>query len=143
MTIDIKRIGWDLDMLIPVPLSLARLAERGYNQAALIAFPIAIGLRIPYDTRSLIKVRDTRPQVGLSYEQRKLNLSDAFSVNATKVNGKRVLVVDDVTTSGSTLNECAKVLIEIGAKEVYGYTFARAAHNRLAANTEEPPVLKS
>ena len=133
---ELKRIGWNIDMVIPVPLSLARMAERGYNQAALIALPIAIGLQVPYQVKALRKVKDTRSQVGLSYNDRKTNLMDAFKVDVEILKGKRILVVDDVTTSGATLNECARALYEAGACDVFGYTFARAANNKLAPNTE-------
>ena len=133
---DIQRIGWEIDVVAPVPLSLARMAERGYNQAALIAFPVAIGLHIPYQAKLLSKIRHTRSQVGLSYDDRWSNVVDAFSVEPGKVNGKRVLIIDDVTTSGATLNECARALMSAGADKVYGYTFARAAHSRTAAHSD-------
>lgn len=136
MIAELARIGWDVDVVAPVPLSLARMAERGYNQAALIAFPIAMGLHRPYQGKLLTKVRDTRSQVGLSYDDRLMNVVDAFSVEPEAVSGKRVLLIDDVTTSGATLNECAKVLMSAGADSVHGYTFARATHNRAAAHTE-------
>jgi ComF family protein len=135
---DLKRIGWKFDMVIPVPLSLGRMAERGYNQAALIALPVAMGLQVPYRGKAMQKVRHTLSQVGLSFDERLINLADAFEVDVKIVAGKKVLLIDDVTTSGATLNECARVLKAAGAQEVYGYTFARAAHNRFAANTEMP-----
>jgi competence protein ComFC len=133
---DLTRIGWPIDVVAPVPLSLARIAERGYNQAALIAFPISIGLKIPYQAKLLRKVRDTRSQVGLSHDGRLANVVDAFTVDGLKISGKRVLLVDDVTTSGATLNECARVLKRAGADDVYGYTFTRASHHSTAAHTE-------
>ncbi len=136
LIMDLQRISWEIDVVAPVPLSLARMAERGYNQAALIAFPIAIGLHVPYQARLLTKVRDTRSQVGLSHDDRLMNVVDAFSVDSDKVKGKRVLLIDDVTTSGATLNESAKALRQAGAEKVYGYTFARATHNRTAAHTD-------
>lgn len=133
---DLHRIGWIVDIVVPVPLSLARMEQRGYNQAALIARPIAIALRISYQPKALQKVRDTRSQVGLSYTERQNNLVDAFIVDAVNVTGKNVLLVDDVTTSGTTLNECARMLKVAGAGNVYGYTFARATHNTTAPHTE-------
>ncbi len=133
---DLQRIGWAIDMVVPVPLSLARMQERGYNQAALIARPIAIALHITYQAKMLLKVRDTRSQVGLSYNERQNNLVDAFTVKADTVTGKSILLVDDVTTSGTTLNECARMLRLAGAEKVYGYSFARATHNRFAPHTE-------
>jgi ComF family protein len=136
MVADLQRIGWAFNMVIPVPLSLARTVERGYNQAALIARPIAIELQVSYQAKVLQKVRDTRSQVGLSYTERQNNLVDAFTVDVEKVRGKNVLLVDDVTTSGTTLNECARMLMLAGAEKVYGYTFARATNNRFAPHTE-------
>ena len=133
---DLRRSGWEIDVVAPVPLSLARMAERGYNQAALIALPVAIGLHLPYRAGLLTKTRHTRSQVGLSYDDRLLNVVDAFSVESGKAIGKRVLMIDDVTTSGATLNECARALMSAGAGMVYGYTFARAAHSKAAAHTD-------
>lgn len=130
---DLLRIGWPIDLVIPVPLSLARMKERGYNQAALIALPVAIGLQLSYRANGLRKVINTRTQVGLSFNDRRMNVIGAFEVEECKVTGKRVLLVDDVTTSGSTLSECARVLKAAGAIEVYGYTFARAIFSK--ANT--------
>jgi ComF family protein len=125
MLADLKRIGWQIDIVAPVPLSLARLAKRGYNQAALIACPIALGLQLPYRPKAIRRVRDTRSQVGLSTDERRMNVHAAFSAQKDVVSGKRVLIVDDVTTTGSTLNECAASLLSAGAQEVYGYTLAR------------------
>lgn len=133
---DLQRIGWPINMVVPVPLSLARMEERGYNQAALIALPLAIELRIPYQPKALHKVRNTHSQVGLSYIERQNNLVNAFTVEAKKVSGKSILLVDDVTTSGTTLNECARMLKLAGADNVYGYSFARATSNRSAPHTE-------
>lgn len=122
----LTRLGWSVDQVVPVPLSLARLSERGYNQSALIAYPVALGLGIPYSSTSLRKTRDTRSQVGLSWNDRQSNVAGAFMAVPGKVEGKRILIIDDVTTSGTTLNECAIALKRGGAQRVYGYTFARA-----------------
>jgi competence protein ComFC len=127
---------WPVDIVMPVPLSLARLSERGYNQAALIARFIAAGLQVPYVEKGLIKVRNTRSQVGLQFEERKANVVGAFEAVEEHATGKRILVIDDVTTSGSTLRECAKALKHAGSSDVYGYTFARAIYNHPNADAD-------
>ncbi len=119
-------LGWEADMVMPVPLSKARRAERGYNQAALLALPLALGLTLPYKPAALSRVIDTRSQVGLSAKERRDNLSGAFSANRVDVQGHKVLLLDDVITTGSTMNHCAEALIAGGAREVFGLTLARA-----------------
>jgi ComF family protein len=123
----LRQDGGVVDLIVPVPLGLARLAERGYNQAALLAWPVALALGIPYRPKSLCRVRETRSQVGLKLSERQKNVQGAFGARGAWVAGKVVLVVDDVTTSGSTLNACATALKEAGASAVYGLTLARAA----------------
>lgn len=122
----LNKTNWHIDLIAPVPLSIARQAERGYNQAALLSIPVALGLRIPYSPTALRKVRDTQSQVGLSLHQRRENIEDAFWANPKSVKGKKVLVIDDVITSGATLNECAGSLFAAGAEAVYGLTIAQA-----------------
>ena len=99
--------GWQVDALIPVPLGVARLQERGYNQAVLIARPLALRIGKPCLSKGLIRVRETRSQVRLSYIQRQENVAAAFKGVEKFVTGLRVLVVDDVATSSATLNACA------------------------------------
>jgi len=96
--------NWQVDLVIPVPLGVARLSERGYNQAALLARPLALYLGIPFRPIGLIRLRETRSQVGLSYEQRLENVRDAFSARKEIVAGKKVLIVDDVATSSATID---------------------------------------
>lgn len=117
---------WEVDLVTPVPVSLARRAQRGYNQAALLARPIALGCGWAYRSQALKKVRDTHTQVGLTRTQRWENVSGAFSAAPELVEGRKVLVVDDVTTSGATLDACAGALLEAGASAVFGITLARA-----------------
>lgn len=118
--------GWQVDLVVPVPLGVARQAERGYNQSALLAKPLAIGCGLPYHPRALRKTRDTLSQVGLTLEQRWNNVAGSFEALPDYVQGRRVLVVDDVSTSGATLNACAQALATAGAVQVYGLTLARA-----------------
>lgn len=118
--------GWKVDLVVPVPMSLSRKAERGYNQAALLARPIALNFGIEYQSQALRKIRETRTQVGLSLGERHENVRGAFDADRRMVSGKQILVVDDVTTSGATLNACAHALIVAGAKGIYCLTLARA-----------------
>jgi competence protein ComFC len=119
-------LGWHADLLLPVPLGVARLAERGYNQSALLARPLGLAHSIPYKPGGLRRLRETRSQVELSAQERRLNVKGAFQGEARVVSGKRVLVVDDIATSCATLDACALALLEAGALEVVCLTLARA-----------------
>jgi ComF family protein len=122
----LSETGWEIHLVTPVPLSPERLAERGYNQAALLARPVALALGMEYTPSALKKVRETPSQVGLTYDQRRENVEGAFAASSSLVKDKNVLVVDDVTTSGATLDSCAWALLSGGAKQVFGLTLARA-----------------
>jgi competence protein ComFC len=122
----IEKLNWSLDVVTSVPLGLVRFKERGYNQATLLARPIALWLRKPFKGRALMRARVTRSQVGLTAVQRRENMIDAFLANSKYVAGKKVLLIDDVATSGATLNACAKALLDGGADQVYCFTLARA-----------------
>ncbi|MCE1255427.1 MAG: ComF family protein [Anaerolineae bacterium] len=120
---------WPVDLIVPVPASRKRRSERGYNQAEIIAFPLALLLKLPFSTKSLVKVGETRSQIGLSLAERINNIQNAFSADPKYVNKKNVLLVDDVSTTGATLNACAQALISAGAQSVYGVTIAKAILN--------------
>ena len=126
MVESLGRLNWEIDVVIPVPLGVARQAERGYNQAALLARPIAWNFNWEYNPRALSRTRETRTQVGLNFEQRRENVAEAFQASPVSISGKQVLVVDDVTTSGATMDACASALKKAGAQQVYGFTLARA-----------------
>ena len=119
--------GWTPDLVMPVPLSPGRMAERGYNQAASIAKPLAARLGVRYHPFGIERTRDTPSQVGLSGEARRRNVEGAFKALPEVVNGKVVLIVDDVMTTGSTMEACAKALQGAGAKGVYCLTLGRFA----------------
>jgi ComF family protein len=121
-----EQTQWQADLIVPVPLSSQRLRERGYNQASLLARPVALYFKIPFSTRALKRVRHTEAQVGLKASDRIQNVHNAFEANPTFVANKTILVVDDVATTGSTLHECTRALLDAGAKNVYGLTLARA-----------------
>ncbi len=117
---------WPVSCLVPVPLHEARQRERGYNQVALWAQELAWRLQLPYRPHGLRRVRPTASQVGLNWQQRWENVRNAFEARPQVVEGCRVLLVDDVLTTGATLNEAAKALLQAGAVAVYGLVLARA-----------------
>lgn len=115
----------EVDFIAPAPMSPARRRVRGYNQAERLARVVARELGIPLDTTCLRRVKSARPQVGLTQEARQQNLTGVFSVsNNETVAGKTILIVDDVSTTGATLDECARVLKAAEAKAVYALTLA-------------------
>ena len=113
------------DLLVPVPLHPNRLHERGYNQSELLTRALSRYSGIPWQ-HSLKRVRDTPHQTGLNREERQHNLHNAFSLKGTDtvIRGKRIILIDDVFTTGSTLLSCAKVLHQHGAKEITSCTLA-------------------
>ena len=118
--------GWPADLVLPVPLSRNRLKERGYNQAALLARPVAQAFGLRYEPNGLIKIKDTPSQVGLSQIERKINVTGAFIGDVNKVKGANILIIDDVTTTGATIEACTHALLEAKANSVWGLTLARA-----------------
>lgn len=119
-------LAWPIDLVVPVPLGARRLKERGYNQSALIAWPLAMALGLKYDHDAVARVRDSRSQVGLARSERQENVRDAFRAQSARVGGRSVLLVDDVATTGSTLSSCAAALRASGAQDVFALTVARA-----------------
>lgn len=119
----------DADLLIPVPLYRSRLWWRRFNQSAFLAQGIARCTAVPADCFVLERVRSTASQVGLSAEQRKRNVAGAFKVETARkhvIKGKRIVVVDDVITTGATVEACARVLKRGGAARVDILALARA-----------------
>ena len=116
------------DVVVPVPLHMARLRDRGYNQAALLARVLVDRTMLSVDEHSLVRHRPTPPQVGLDVEQRKENVLGAFRCQGDALARRRVLLIDDVCTTGATLDACAVALKEGGAQTVRALTVARARH---------------
>lgn len=117
--------GHTVDGIIPVPLGPRRLIERGYNQAELIARETALELDVEI-VPALLRVRETRPQVGLTREERLRNVEGAFQASSEAAGGCWLLV-DDVCTTGATLGACAAALKAAGARQVYAVTLTHAA----------------
>ena len=111
----------NIDLVFPVPLHPARVKERGYNQSAYIARGLFDGSNTPVICGILIRVRQTESQTRLNREERRLNVSGAFQLLQTEIlAGKTIALVDDVITTGATMNECARVLKEGDAKRIVG-----------------------
>lgn len=122
----VRSLDWKVDVIIPVPLGKRRLKERGYNQVALVARPLAYELGLEYAPQGLWKSRETRTQVGLNASQRRENVSKAYQAGGKVVTGRSVLLMDDVATTGSTIQAGVEALLTAGAREVYAITIARA-----------------
>ena len=113
-------------IFVPVPLHKKRLKWRGFNQAEEIARHLSLCFKIPLISDVLLKTKETRPQMELTAEVRKENIKSAFVCqNKNLIKEKKILLVDDVFTTGSTMEECARVLKNSGAKEVWGVAVAR------------------
>ncbi|MCX8092968.1 MAG: ComF family protein [Candidatus Goldbacteria bacterium] len=121
--IEFEYINWS-DLIVPVPLSKKVLKERGFNQTEIIGRKIANYVKKPF-LNVIKKIKETQPQNKLSREERMKNLHGAFNTNVSFKN-KKVLIIDDVYTTGATMNEMAEVLLKNGALEVRGLTVARS-----------------
>jgi ComF family protein len=129
------RMDWPADVieeraaLVPVPLAASRLRERGYNQSECLARALAPRWQVPVRTDVLVRCRSTQTQTRLTPEERVRNVHGAFSTTPTTraaIRGAHVVLVDDVVTTAATLNACAAVLHDAGARVVSYVTFGRA-----------------
>ena len=123
---NLSDLNWQIDLVTSVPLSKGRLRQRGYNQAAALARPVAMAIQKRFQPVLLRKTREAPSQVGLSANERRKNVDGAFVAGKIEPCARRILVIDDVTTTGSTMNACARALLAAGAEAVYGLTLARA-----------------
>ncbi|MBN1354540.1 MAG: ComF family protein [Candidatus Omnitrophica bacterium] len=128
MTAFIAENGIDknIDLVIPVPLFGTKKRERTYNHSEVLARAVAKRLAVPVDTKNLRKIKWTQSQSELTKEKRMRNIKEAFvAVDNNAFFGKNVLIVDDVYTTGATVNECARVLLKAKANKVFSITLAR------------------
>lgn len=112
------------DLIVPMPLSTQRLRERGFNQALELASNVAQAMDVPLDANLCVKTRDTPPQTRLPWKERRKNIRGAFVVQGD-LEGRHVVIVDDVLTTGATLSELARNLKRAGAATVTGWVVAR------------------
>lgn len=118
------------EVIVPVPLHPRRLRERGYNQSSLLARELSKRIDVPVIEDCLIRVKQAQPQVrAINAEERRRNVVDAFVCREGSVRGKQVILIDDVCTSGATLESCAVALKSKGATSVWGLTLAREIYN--------------
>ena len=116
----------DYSIIIPVPLHIERLRERGFNQALILAKAIGKKYSIPINFSLLKRIKSTLTQTGLDKSQREKNIRGAFTVtDNAQAKGKSIILIDDVYTTGATLNQCAKTLIKAGAGKVAALTLSR------------------
>ncbi len=124
-----RHYGMQADILLPVPLHSERQRQRGFNHASLLAEVCSVNIRVPMNDNILVRHRATVAQVDLHPKERYQNVAGAFGCSSTTVrsvlNGRRILIIDDVSTTGATLEACATPLFEAGAKEVWGLVLAR------------------
>ena len=118
--------GLSVDLIVPVPLHVGRLRERGFNQSERLAFFVSPAIGAPMTPRALARIRHTEHQARLGPEERKRNVQGAFAADESWCAGRRVLLVDDVLTTGTTLCECAAALLAASAEQVSALTLARA-----------------
>ncbi len=127
LDVALSRLRGRLDVCAPVPLHPLRRMWRGFNQSIVLGRPLAGVLGLPFEPRLLRRVRHTRRQALVPREQREGNIRGAFRLQRGHLIVNRgILLIDDVVTSGGTVNECARVLREAGAREVWVASFARA-----------------
>ena len=118
------------EALIGVPLHPRRLRERGYNQSSLLAKELGKRIGVPVIEDCLVRVKQAQPQVrAADAEERRRNVAEAFACRDERVKGKRIILIDDVCTSGATLESCAAALKDKGATSVWGLTLAREIRN--------------
>lgn len=114
---------WEIDVIVPVPLHRKKQKKRGYNQAEILAKEIGFRVGIPVDTTLIKRKKNTVPQKEFTRKERKKNLKNAFEVTG-KVEGKRVLIIDDIYTTGSTIDAISILLKKAGAEKTYFLTIS-------------------
>jgi len=130
MTKVIQDFESDIDLIIPVPLHKIRLLKRKYNQSAYLAKIIGKNINKTCDYTSVKRIKNTASQGNKSFSARVKNIKSAFAINDTNIRNKNILIVDDVYTTGATINELSKTLFKSGAKQVYVVCFAKVINKK-------------
>ncbi len=135
---EFEKNKFSVDVVVPIPLNPHRLKQREYNQAELLCYPLCKHFNLELDTENLMRVVDTPTQTELTKQERKANLASAFSVkNKSAFAGKTVLLVDDVYTTGATMEEASKVLLKAGAVSVIALSVAHTVPIFMRSQDEE------
>lgn len=120
-------LSWKVNLILPVPLHQLKKAERGYNQSFYISKGLSKEINIPVGSGIITRKKYTQSQTKMNFFERQKNIEDAFRVkNEKRVTGKNILLIDDIITTGATISECGKVLLDRGAKKVYAASVAIA-----------------
>ncbi len=123
---NLEKSIWENSVLVPVPMEKSKQKERGYNQAQQLAKELGHSLFVPSVFDNLVKIKKTEVQMELKAKERAENLIGAFAIKKPEeIRGKKVFLVDDVYTTGSTMEECTRVLRDAGAKQIWGIVIAR------------------
>ena len=125
MVSELRKLNWNFNLIIPVPLAKERKKERGYNQAAILARLIALNMKKGFNSVGLRRIRHTISQTRLSADERRKNVENAFIASSEIIWDKSILLIDDLATTCATLESCTQTLYEAGAKYVYSFTLAR------------------
>lgn len=125
----IQAENWDFDIVVPVPLSKRKLDQRGYNQAERLATPVAEVLKKPISTEALLRIKENASQVDLDVQSRRENVRGVFEANPVLVKGKKILLIDDVFTTGATLESASQALRDANSDLVYAVTVGRSDFN--------------
>lgn len=124
-----QRTSWDADLIVPIPIGETKRELRGYNQSERLAEPLAEKLGLQYQPEALMRIHERSSQVGLSLDERRANIRDAFRARSKYVQSKNVLLVDDVFTSGATMEAASAEIIQAGANKVWCLTVAKVNHD--------------
>lgn len=116
--------SWNAEVLIPIPLFASKKVQRGFNQAEILAYKLSVELKIPVDSKLLQRNRNTNPQKELNRIQRVKNVEKAFNLSNKIVQYRKIILIDDIYTTGATLDSCAKILREAGVKYIYFVTIS-------------------
>lgn len=123
------KLNEDFNLMTSVPLSRKRFYERGFNQTELLAQPLAAKLGIPFSPNCVFKTRNTKKQSTVrSFSQKRENVRDAYLADRPKIDGKNILLVDDIFTTGSTIESCSKELLDKGAEHITIITLAKTSY---------------
>ena len=119
--------SWHINLIVPIPLHHLKKAERGFNQSDYIAKGISVSCGIPLSPKTVKRFRFTQSQTTMTLKEREENIEGAFKVRKMEdVKGKNILLVDDVMTTGATISECGRILLDVGANRIYAATVALA-----------------
>jgi len=135
--------SWKCNAIIPIPLHKLKKTKRGYNQAYFISKGIADIIELPVVSNAIKRIKFTETQTKLNIKERENNVYNAFKIrNKNRIKNKNLILVDDVITTGATIKECAKILKENGAKNIFAISVALANHGKITSNSE-PKLIQS